>query len=97
MSKTVVVDEAYRDRQTANQFNAAFRHCRIGKVTMKRRQPNPFRHIRPIKPTWPFSFEETNPPFADTEWKQMFMDKCGCRVGTACGNVACPHRLAATC
>lgn len=27
----------------------------------------------------------------------MVMDKCGCRVGTACGNAACPHMPRVTC
>jgi hypothetical protein len=88
-SHTVIVGEDHRARQTENRLNAVMRHCKIGKVTLKTTAKIPVRLVpQPLKPIWPFS---------DTEWKQTYMDKCGCRVGSACGNVACPHRLIATC
>jgi hypothetical protein len=27
----------------------------------------------------------------------MYLNKCGCKVGTVCNNVACPHLLVVTC
>lgn len=44
---------------------------------------------RPVFPTKPAVFD-------DSELVQ-YMDKCGCRVGTVCLNVACPHLVKVTC
>lgn len=81
MSHTVILDEAERDRRFVNHLNEILRHCRIGRVTEKAK-------------TWPLPFNW----FPDT-MKQgpMFMGKCGCRVGSACGNAACPHGMVVTC
>ena len=77
-----------RVSQAQNLLNAVHRHCVIGKVRAKFRPTKPQTFILKHPGQW---------PFGDTEWKQTYMDKCGCKVGTACGNVACPHRLVATC
>lgn len=73
-------------RLSEDRLNEVVRHCRIGKITMKNRMPITIVH-KPLKPIWIGE---------DTDWKQTFMGKCGCRVGSACGNVACPHRLVVT-
>lgn len=42
---------------------------------------------RPVYPTKPLVFDDSS----------MFMEKCGCRVGTVCGSSACPHLPRVTC
>ncbi|MDX0572159.1 hypothetical protein GOD68_18185 [Sinorhizobium medicae] len=58
---TIVVDEDDRKRQTENRINAAFRHCRIGRVGLK--LPQRWATMKPTgwypytgspKPHWPF-------------------------------------------
>ncbi len=76
-------------RVLANLVNQEKRRCRIGKVTLKKKDLEWRELVQPLKPIWPFNSE--------TGWRQTYMDTCGCKVGSACGNVACPHRLEATC
>ncbi len=86
---TIVVDERERARQFENGINKAVRHCKIGKVTRKT-HPVPDQ----IKDMFRGAFwPHTGAPLPT----QTYMPKCGCKVGAACGNVACPHRLIATC
>lgn len=94
MSYSVVVDEAERDRRLVNHINEILRHCRIGRVEPKVRPAiSPLipgiMSPRPILPSWPF--DSQNPP------TPMFMDKCGCKVGSLCMNAACPHAVQVTC
>lgn len=44
MSHTVVLDEAERDRRMVNHLNEILRHCRVGRVVAKPRDP-----IMPLK------------------------------------------------
>lgn len=80
------------EKQIANVANELKRHCKIGKV--KRKARNAFGGLlpdimktQPILPTWPHDGSSLPKP--------MYMGKCGCKVGTVCGNVASPHRLVA--
>ena len=84
-------------KEMANLSNEQTRHCRIGRVTLKARTlkplaPAPLRSgVDPsLWKMWPFNDDARAPT-------PQYMAKCGCKVGTACGNVACPHRLVATC
>lgn len=95
MNHTVVIDEQERDERFENMLNRQFRRCRIVNVKRKARPVNVggindfLRGFKqPIIPAYPLK---------NTEWTQTYMDKCGCKVGLACGNVACPHRPVATC
>lgn len=104
MSYTVVIDEREREQRFENRLNALYRRCRIGRVSRKMQTlggmvPRPFPP-KPVKPiSWP---HEGTPlpmpqyPYADVPPSQ-YMSKCGCKVGSACNNVACPYRLVATC
>jgi hypothetical protein len=80
-------------KEMANMSNEQYRHCRIGKVIPK---TSLFPLSPPMVPKltlpkmWPF-YDHAGAP------SPQYMAKCGCKVGTACGNVACPHRLVATC
>lgn len=95
MSHTIPLDEAERDRRYVNHLNEILRHCRIGRVKPKApafKRGEPFRGLpveEPFKRYW--KPDPMNP--APTP---MFMDRCGCRVGSACGNAACPHRMMVT-
>lgn len=89
MSHTVILDEAERDRCMVNHLNEILRHCRIGRVDEK---------VRPILPFTPgLGCLPKSPDLTGIMKPVMFMPKCGCRVGSACGNVACPHGSIATC
>ena len=89
MSRTVILDEAERDRRMVNHLNEILRHCRIGRVDEK---------VRPILPFTPgLDYLPTRQDLTGMLKPVMFMTKCGCRVGSACGNVACPHGSVATC
>lgn len=86
-------DPDARDRALTNHLNEILRHCRIGRVEEKVGQPvrgiPPINIMRTLLPTWPFDTANAPTP--------TFMDKCGCRVGSACGNAACPHMPIVTC
>jgi hypothetical protein len=87
---TVVITEAERARMMSNEINKSFRHCKIGKVVEKRiYRPVNVPGLSPYGK--PFSWPDIHAPFSAK------MDKCGCKVGSVCNNVACPHRLIATC
>ncbi|MGV1787356.1 MULTISPECIES: hypothetical protein [Agrobacterium] len=86
---TVVIDESERQRMMVNEINKAVRRCKIGKVTRKT-HPVPAQ----IKDMFRGAFWPQTGTIFPT---QTYMPKCGCKVGSACGNVACPHRLTATC
>lgn len=92
MTHTVPLDELWRDRRAANSLNEILRHCRIGRVFHKFTTASgtvvSTRLWMGPQPAIPGPlFYEPAP---------MFMDKCGCRVGSACGNAACPHRTMVT-
>ncbi|MFC3072367.1 hypothetical protein [Shinella pollutisoli] len=94
MSKTVILDDAERDRRLVNHINEILRHCRIGRVEPKARPAVSPRIADimlpyPVMPAWPF--DSPSPP------TPMFMDKCGCKVGSVCMNAACPHAVQVTC
>jgi hypothetical protein len=80
-------DNAWLSRALEDVVNRSQRHCRIGKVKFKDKFPLRVVSKRPTA-IWIGQ---------DTDWEQTYMDKCGCKVGSACGNVACPHRLTVTC
>lgn len=91
-------------KEMANISNEQKRHCRIGKVTQKAK---PYRFSpalpKPIQPAglkmWPHDgtpLPMPQWPYADVPPPQ-YMAKCGCKVGSVCNNVACPHRLVVTC
>ncbi|MGR9130787.1 hypothetical protein [Rhizobium leguminosarum] len=93
MSHTVIVDEDYRARQFENRLNVVIRHCKIGKVTPAIYRPT----TAPVAPKvndiwkeWPFNDRSGVP-------SPQYLGECGCKVGTACGNAACPHALIAMC
>lgn len=86
----MALDEAERSRVKENHKNEIVRHCRIGRVERKTKLP-----LMPFSPA--FDFVPSNPLLNGDLQVGMFMPKCGCRVGSACGNVACPHRPVATC
>lgn len=88
MSRTVIIDEAERERRFINHLNEILRHCRIGKVRTKIVSGSGYI-LAPIPKRWLPDWEPPAPT-------PMFMDKCGCRVGGACGNAACPHRMVVT-
>ena len=83
MVDTVTVTEERRAMQFENSLNKAFRHCRIGKV--KPKNTGNFG---------PFGLPVVMP--MATPWQEMPKMCQGC-FGKACGNVACPLRLQATC
>lgn len=86
---TVTIDESERQRMVINEVNKAVRRCKIGKVTRK---------THPVPAQIKDMFRGVFWPHTDTPLPtQTYMPKCGCKVGSACGNVACPHRLIATC
>jgi hypothetical protein len=85
---TIVVDERERERQFENGINKAVRHCKIGKVTRK---------TRPVPDQIMDMFRGAFWPHTGTPLPMQTMPKCGCKPGTVCMNVACPHRLIATC
>lgn len=89
MTRTIILDETERDRRFVNHLNEILRHCRIGKVRTKIVSGHGYV-LAPMPKRW---FPDPERP-APTP---MFMDKCGCRVGSACGNAACPHRMVVTC
>lgn len=98
MTHTVILDEAERDRRFVNHLNEILRHCRIGRVRAKAppvfKRGEPFRGLpldEPFKRYW-----KPDPIMPSEIPTPMFMDKCGCRVGSACGNAACPHRMMVT-
>jgi len=81
------------DRRLENVVNRIQRHCRIGKVARK---------PAPIVPAISellggLRVKQPYPPLMNFPRSPEYMPQCGCKVGTACGNVACPHRLVATC
>lgn len=79
------------ERQFENRWNEFFRNCRIGRVISKTARGgllDILKHVRP--PSVP------GYPNYDSGWVPGSMPNCGCRVGSSCGNVACPHRLVAT-
>jgi hypothetical protein len=96
MDQTVVVDEDYRSRQLENRLNAVVRHCRIGKVSSKKKLV--------AQPIGPISYKEIFSPLpvVPQPWENpqlygMSPRKCSCKLGQACGNAACPYALIATC
>lgn len=97
MFHTVILDEAERDRRFVNHLNEILRHCRIGKVRAKTRPVftpgQPFKGL-PVDERFKRYWEPVMPSEIPTP---LFMDKCGCRVGSACGNAACPHGMVVTC
>lgn len=89
MTHTVILDEDERDRRMVNHINEILRHCRIGHVTEK---------VRPILPFTPaLDYLPKGQDLTGMLKPVMSMPKCGCRVGSACGNVACPHGAVVTC
>jgi hypothetical protein len=94
--------------EVENNVNAFLRRCRIGKVTRK-----PINDVhdgyRPDSDgVWRKVIGIQRQPAQPVEWwKQphpIYDDilssgnrKCSCPPGSACGNVACPYRLGATC
>lgn len=76
------------DRRIENVVNRIQRHCKIGKVTPAIYRPSTVPNVLPT--SWPFMDGPVTP-------SPQYMNKCGCKVGSACNNVACPHRLVATC
>jgi hypothetical protein len=51
------------------------------------------------RPHWPLNatpFLPNAPVVLDTDPTGRFMRGCNCRVGIACNNVACPHRMPVT-
>ncbi len=85
---TVVITESERERRFTNEINKAARRCVIGKV--KRKLP-------PVTDEMRNAFRGALWPHLDTPLPMQAMPKCGCKPGTLCMNVACPHRLIATC
>lgn len=87
MSKTVVYDQHENTKQIMNAINVFARRCRIGKVTRKHFIADFIspRYPGPL-PTMPISVD------AD-----KYMPKCGCKIGSACANAACPHAAYVTC
>jgi len=75
-------------RETENVVNRLHRHCRIGRIT-KKMMIHGGEMVKLPKGWTPDPLRQAISP--------MFMDKCGCRVGSACGNSACPHGVIATC
>lgn len=88
---TVIVDEHERARMFENRINAVFRHCKVRvKFDKQKAAQHPFKFgPRPSRPSWPHDGTPLPQP--------QYMGKCGCKVGSVCNNVACPHRFVATC
>lgn len=82
MNHTVVMDQHEADKRTENRFNVLLRRCKIGNVTLKRK-------VRAANHGW-YGF-----PLNDS-FPLIYMPKCGCRIGSTCGNAACPHMPIAT-
>jgi hypothetical protein len=95
MSYTVVEDPDYRDRRLENRLNAVVRRCRIGMITWKKPVsiPSVFTPWAPNHPDLSKQFQWPIPG----AFQNQFMSKCGCRIGTACNNAACPHAPVVTC
>lgn len=85
---TVIMTGAEQQRQMINEINKAVRRCKIGRVRPK---------ARPVPDQIKDMFRAVMFPSMGTPFPAQSMPKCGCKVGAACGNVACPHRLIATC
>lgn len=85
MSHTVMFDE--REKRIMNEINAFARRCRIGKVMRKPVSIKQFGllHFYLVPGPMP-AINETG-----------YMPKCGCKLGSACCNAACPHATYATC
>lgn len=87
------------DKDIANAENVARRHCRIGKLTIKKL----WGVARPALPKHPKHY--ANAPILRVihDWDEHIertfgqQRKCSCPQGTVCGNVACPHLPIATC
>ena len=77
------------EQERTNVTNITKRHCRIGKVREKTGIPWMDRHLFPTGPQPIIPGVFTLP--------QMSQPKCGCKPGTVCGNVACPHLPVVTC
>ena len=85
-----MVDHESWSRELENRLNAVLRRGKIRNVREKRAPApvlNPFRDIMSPQPVIPGTF--TLPT--------MTAPKCGCKPGTVCGNVACPHLPVVTC
>lgn len=91
MNHTVIMDQQETDKRFMNLINQAWRHCKIGKVTPKVVNPPWSGWNKGAAPAHQRFFDQ----FMDLN-KPTYMPKCGCRVGSACGNAACPHMPIAT-
>jgi hypothetical protein len=94
MNHTIVVTDRERDERFENMLNQRFRRCRI--VNVKRKTP-PVNMVGGLNDLLRKQLVIPAYPFKNTEWAQTYMDKCGCAVGSNCGNAACPHRSGAIC
>lgn len=85
MNAATLIDE--NTKRIMNEINAFARRCRIGKVTWKHFIPAfmPPRYPGPL-PTMPVLVDAGK-----------YMPKCGCKIGSACNNAACPHAAYVTC
>ena len=90
---TPITDEGIL-RNRENAVNEQDRHCRIGRVRKKSpalwsEKSEWWKHIPGVVFPEVFTFPQMTP----TQMTPM----CGCKPGTICGNVACPHLSISTC
>ena len=85
----IIQPDRKAEQDRTNVTNIKLRHCRIGKVREKTGIPWMDGRIYPTVPQPVIPGVFTLP--------QMTRPKCGCKPGTACGNVACPHITTGTC
>lgn len=78
------------DRRLENVINRLQRHCKIGKIS-----PKPPKSIHQVPDAFDI-LKIMSQPIGQPTIYRGYMDKCGCKVGSSCGNAACPHRLVAT-
>lgn len=70
MSRTIVVDEASRERSFENRLNEVYRHCRIGRIVPK---------LVPMAPIAPINFASP----VDHEWWRLPVVPAIYQPGTA--------------
>jgi len=94
MSHTVVYDQHENTKKIMNAVNSFARHCKIGKVRPKTAGQRLVRSAIQARDMVPFWAGINLAPSIN---EGGYMPKCGCKIGNACGNVACPHSPRVTC